>query len=69
MASHPHHHGHHEPGHRHGGLDHGGQAVSRFDSLAVKVLAAGAGLRILMVLPAIALLWAAVAWALLGGEG
>lgn len=63
MASHPHNHGHH-PGHNH---HHGGPAMPRQpDFLAAKVLAAGAGLRILMVLPAIALLWAAVAWALLG---
>ncbi|MBX3455147.1 hypothetical protein [Ferrovibrio sp.] len=57
MASHDHHHsGHH---------DHHAHAAFPAGSLAVRVLAAGAGQRILMVLPAIAVLWAAVAWALL----
>ncbi len=56
------HHHHHNDGHSHGGHRH----VHQPDTLATKVLAAGAGQRILMVLPAIALLWAAVAWALLG---
>lgn len=67
----------HSHGHPHGNHHHGGQAAAKglgrgqgqdadFNSLTTRVLAASAGLRIAMVLPAIALLWAAVAWALLG---
>jgi len=72
MATVPHHHSHpgshHSGGSYHSGSHHHGgrQAASHVTgSLAVRVLAASAGLRIAMVLPAVALLWAAVAWALL----